>query len=108
MSTFRKTASAAVRWTRDLIRTFHPFIVCWFAAVLFVISADDASSISRFMGVAISGLSFMWALDMAAARAEAKAKSEMAAMIVANLTSGEDTEIRVSFSGESGSLTVTK
>lgn len=95
---------AARKWIIDAMRGLYPFFICWMGGGLLFISGNDEPGLARGVGFAIAGLSWFWALDLAAARAEAKAKSETAAAIVSQLTNGNDTEISVSFSGGTGTL----
>lgn len=87
----------ARKWTVDAVRGLYPFLICWIGAGFVLVGSGEDSAVARMIAVSIAGLSWIWALDLAAARAEAKAKSETAAIFLASLTKGEDTEINVNF-----------
>ena len=103
MSTAKKAWKMAV----DIFRSFYPFLLCWIGALFLIVSQDD-SQIYRFIGCSLAGLSWMWALDLCAARSEAKAKSELASAIMGILVKGGDTQIDVVFSAinNTGTLTI--
>lgn len=93
----KRYIKAARKWIIDAVRGLYPFLICWLGAGLLLIGSDEESAIVRAFVAGLSGLSWIWALDLASARAEAKAKSETAAIFLASLTSGSDTEINVNF-----------
>lgn len=78
-------------WLVEAYRRVTPLIVCMFG-----MTAPIALSPGHvWMGIFIAALSFSWALDMSATRAEAKAKEETAAKFINAITSGDDTTITV-------------
>lgn len=74
----------------DLFRGFYPFMICLLGA-----AAILALQGKGWAGPLIAGVSFAWAIDLAQARAAAKARSEVAGQFIAALTNGKDSSLTV-------------
>lgn len=90
MKGFIKKAGA---WLIDGLRGVYPVAVCGFGGLMMMAAGEGFG----LAGVVIALLAFTWALDLTATRAAAKAKEETAALFIANLMSGRDTELTVTF-----------
>lgn len=78
------------KWLLDSFRHAAPFLICLLGGLALV-----ALHGKGWPGPLIAGILFLWALDLAANRASAKARSEAAALIIDSLMSGQDTRITV-------------
>jgi hypothetical protein len=83
----------AAVWLMDGLRHFYPVAVCLFGGLMMMAAGAGFG----LAGVVIAIVAFGWALDLAATKAAARAKEETAAMFIANLMSGTDTELTVTF-----------
>ncbi|GEM_PF-2015262 len=90
MTGFMKKAGA---WLIDGLRGFYPVAVCLFGGLMMMAAGAGFG----LAGVVIAIVAFAWATDLAASKAAAKAKEETAALFIANLMSGTDTELIVTF-----------
>jgi hypothetical protein len=91
MSYLRKSSD----WLLELIRTFYPFAVCWIGPLVLAAGYNDLTHGAELWVIAVSGFSFIWAIDLAYARGKAKGESQTAARIAALLTTGSNTEISI-------------
>jgi hypothetical protein len=91
----KRSAMAAARWAREFATGFYPFGLCLFGAGILNV---EAGWISYLVGAT----TLIWALDLSASRAAAKAKIETAAMFVAQMVSGRDTQITVDINHNEG------
>ncbi|KKB80798.1 hypothetical protein VW35_00895 [Devosia soli] len=79
------------KWLHAYLRSLYPFLVC-FVGGLVLMAHDELGGIAAMV---IAGLCFAWGLDLAAARAEAKATEHTAAKLTSMLISGDDTTVTV-------------
>lgn len=84
-----------LKYLIETIRGFYPFLVCLVGGLFFVALPFEESGIVRFVAILLGGCCYAWAIDMAETRAKAEAESKAAAQIINALTSGLDTEFRV-------------
>jgi hypothetical protein len=81
------------RWLLDGFRHFYPVAVCLFGGLMMMAAAGGFGG----AGMVIALAAFAWAVDLAATKAAAKAKEETAALFIANLMSGKDTDLTITF-----------
>lgn len=84
-----------IKYLIEAIRGFYPFLACLVGGFFFVALPFEESGIVRFVAILLGGCCYAWAIDLAEARAKAEASSKAAAQIIDALTSGLDTEFRV-------------
>lgn len=80
-------------WLIEGLRALYPVAACLFGGLMMMAAGDGFG----LAGFAIAIVAFAWAMDLVATKAAAKAKEETAALFIANLMSGKDTELTVTF-----------
>lgn len=77
----------------DGFRHFYPVAICFFGGLMMMAAGDGFGLAGGFIAI----IAFAWAIDLAATKAAAKAKEETAALFIANLMSGQDSQLTVTF-----------
>jgi hypothetical protein len=78
-------------------RGVYPFLLCLLGAQFIISGIQLDQPYSTLVGYAMGAFTILWALDMRAARAEAKGRLEVASQFVALLCDGKDKLIDVNF-----------
>lgn len=80
----------AWKWLVEAIRSGAPMIICLMGGLTLA-----ATEKLGWASIFLATIFWVWALDLAATRAAAKAKEETAGRFIKALTSGEDTMVTV-------------
>ncbi|MFI3903976.1 hypothetical protein [Ochrobactrum sp. S1502_03] len=82
-------------WLRELVRDYYPFFVCVTGGGLFHAGILMSDLYMKIFFWAVAFAAWLFALDLIAVRATAKATNDCAVKYLNFLTSGESSEINV-------------
>lgn len=78
-------------WVLEYVRGLYPIIVCFVGGLVLMVAGETNAVVAMI----VAGIAFVWALDLAATSAAAKARESTAALLTSMLVSGGDTTVTI-------------